>query len=210
MEKEWANNVENGGWKVNLGFETFNGYFGRRKKGIRMKLKLVLASILVTLSLHGQDSIVRRAAQLEEEGKFKEAATELQKPLTENYSLSAEERKKFEFELDRLERIKQDYSMTKDRLYTQIEKSIKGVTPAEFERWIAEGKFDIRAIDGARYFIGVSRSNLFWRYPEIAARRINPPDESAFERVVWETCVAIKKASGNRERTCCPSHSRRS
>ncbi len=164
-----------------------------------MKLKLVLTFICFTLSLQGQENILRRAAQLEEEGKFKEAATELQKPLTENYSLSSEERKKLEFEVDRLERIKQDYSMTKDRLYTQVEKSIKGVTPAEFERWIAEGKFDIRTIDGSQYFIGVSRSNLFWRYPEIAARRINPPDESAFERAVWESCVAIKKASSNRE-----------
>ncbi|MBI4428262.1 MAG: transglutaminase domain-containing protein [Ignavibacteriales bacterium] len=159
----------------------------------------VILVVFFSFTLQAQSPVVQEAARLEEGGKFKEADSLLRAALEKEPQSTADSRKLLEFELDRLERIRQDYSLTKERLFSQLEKSIKGITRSEFERWILEGKLDIRTIDGVQYFVGVSRSNLFWRYPEIAARRIDASDDSAFERAVWESCVAIKKASSNSE-----------
>ncbi len=37
--------------------------------------------------------------------------------------------------------------------------------------------------------------NLFFRYPELNARRVPPRDTAGLERSRWETCVAIRKAA---------------
>ena len=114
-----------------------------------------------------QSGVMDRVNQFESRGQFKEATASLSKVL-QNTDLSAAERKKLEFELDRLERIKKDYPYTKDSLFAELKKSVKDLTREEFDRWVAEGRFDSREIDGRRYFMTSSVSNLFFRYPELA------------------------------------------
>jgi transglutaminase-like putative cysteine protease len=105
------------------------------------------------------------------------------------------ERKQLEFELDRLERIKKDFPYDHDQLYAELNKSIKGLTPSEYEQWLREGRFDSRNIDGEKRFMGSSVSNLLFRYPELYARRIPPKNSAAVETLHWETCQAIKQAA---------------
>src|ERR1041385_5836684 len=71
-------------------------------------------------------------------GKFKEAATVLTNALN-NKSLNEANRKQLEFELDRLDRIRKDYRLTKDALFNELKASVKDLTAGEFEKWIAEG-----------------------------------------------------------------------
>mgnify|MGYP005842132545 FL=1 len=71
--------------------------------------------------------------------------------------------------------------------------AVRGFSEAEFEEWLAEGRFDMRAIDGEPRFIS-SVKNLFWRYPELEPRRTTPKDTAAYQWAVLETCVAITKA----------------
>src|SRR5207247_463995 len=110
-------------------------------------------------------------------------------------SLTAPQRKTLEFDLDRLERIKQDFPYTKEALFAELKKSVKNLTAKEYDQWIAEGRFDSREIDGKRYFMGTSVSNLFFRYPELNPRRIPPKNTAPLEKARWETCAAIKKAA---------------
>ena len=157
--------------------------------------RLSTVAFVLTMAMYilaAQSTVGERAARLEERGQFTEAASLLRNALAMPGSDSAE-RTMLAFELDRLDRIRLDYALTREKLLVQVKRSVKDVTTEELERWIAEGKFDRRIIDGEERFLGVSRSNLFWRYPEIVARRINPPDERPFEQLVWETCSAISK-----------------
>jgi transglutaminase superfamily protein len=162
-------------------------------------MKRLIVQLLAILALCGttslsQETVLQLAGGLELDGRFKEAAGKLTSAL-QNPALTAADRAKLQFELDRLERIKIDYPFTKDALFGELKKSIKNLTSAEFEEWISENRFDSRDIDGERCFMGFSVGNLFWRYPELSGRRIAARDTRAVDKRHWQSCVAIKKAA---------------
>ena len=162
-----------------------------------MRIHRIIAALWLFCAivvLEAQQPAHERASQLELDGKFHEAASVLNSALSDQ-SLSPSARKTLEFELDRLARIRGDYPLSKERLYDILTKSVQGITPQEFEGWIVQGRFDARTIDGTVYYMGSSRSNLFFRYPELANRRINAPDWTEFEKNTWETVQSIKKAA---------------
>ncbi|MBM2846768.1 MAG: transglutaminase protein, partial [Bacteroidetes bacterium] len=134
---------------------------------VRARAYLLLIISIPLLVSAQQLSEVQR---LEEGGKFNEAASLLHQML-DNEELAPDVRKELEFELDRLDRIRLDYSLTEETLFSQLVRSVKDLTREEFVRWVKEGRFDRRMIDGEARFVGVSRSNLFFRYPDAVARR---------------------------------------
>jgi transglutaminase-like putative cysteine protease len=131
---------------------------------------------------------------LELRGQFKEAAALLESALADA-SLEASNRHLLRFELDRLERIRKDFPYSVEELYAALKQNLKGLTRDEFDRWVAEGRFDYREIDGERRFMTSSVSNLFWRYPELEPRRTPPQNTRALEKARWENCVAIRQAA---------------
>ena len=167
------------------------------RKGSFVNARFFSVVVLALQVAAAQISAVKEASRLEESGKFNEAASTLKKAMD---SATGAERKSLAFELDRLERIKDDFSVTKTRLTETLKKSINDFTPEELDRWIAEGKLDSRIIDGEQRFVGTSRSNLFWRYPEIAARRINPPDDTEFAQNVFRACTDITNAAREQQK----------
>ncbi len=162
----------------------------------RTSLLIGAIALIVLSAAHGQN----RVTALELTGQFSEAQALLRSMLDSARTTPPAERHAWEFEIDRLDRIRNDYSLTEDQLFNQLQRSIANVTREEMQRWMAEGKFDMRPIDGKLRFLGVSRSNLFWRYPDIAARRLRPSDDSAFEKAVWDACVAIRTAAETEQR----------
>jgi len=157
--------------------------------------RVLSAALVALLLLAGcERDPMSRAALLAEAGHFQEAKQLLSHEL-ERSDLTDAVRKTLAFELDRLRRIRIDYPDTKESLYKELTGSVRGITPEEFNRWITEGRFDMRVIDDTVRFMYASRSNLFWRYPEIRSRRISPPDRSAYEHAVLENCRAIAAAA---------------
>ena len=155
---------------------------------------VVCLCLVFSASCFAQQDVASEASRLELEGQFKQAATLLSTAL-QDQSLPAAERNKLAFELDRLDRIKQDYPLTRGALFTDLKDSVKGLTAEECEQWIKGGRFDYRDIDGTRYFMGDSVRNLYMRYPELDARRIRPTDTAALDRARLESIRAIKQAS---------------
>ncbi len=159
-----------------------------------LALPLVLLSQEIPVS-----PAVERAARLEEEGKFIEATTVLGTALALQISSPYPEiRKQLEFELDRLDRIRIDYSLSKERLYERLKSAVRGITESEYEQWITEGRFDFRLIDSVQYFFGPSISNLFFRYPQLESRRISPGDDSKFEQSTLNAVRTIKQSATER------------
>ena len=139
-----------------------------------------------------QSDILSDAARLEAAGRFREAEAMLSGALS---TAGAAERPTLAFELDRLRRIRLDYNLTREKLWRQLDRSIPNVTEPEFDRWISQGKFDTRVIDDTLRFLGVSRSNLFWRNPDIAARRRPVENDSLGEHAVLANADAIVHAA---------------
>lgn len=159
-------------------------------------LRVLTALILLAASAQALDlsSALSQAETLELAGKFTEASSTLSNA-QHSAKLTAAEHRKLEFELDRLVRIRRDYRLTKDALFVALQTSVKDVTRAEYEQWIAEGRFDTRTIDGEPRFMASSVSNLYFRYPKLEARRVKPKDSAAYEREALATCRAIKTAA---------------
>src|SRR6266699_1936742 len=101
--------------------------------------KLLCLTVCIGLGLTAnfiaQADTFEQMNQLEMKGQFKQAAGLLTKAL-QGKSLPSAERKKLEFELDRLDRIKKDFPYTKESLFEELKNSVKNLTPVEFERWI--------------------------------------------------------------------------
>lgn len=161
-----------------------------------MKLSFLVAPFavwLATTAIARADAL-GDAARLELDGKFGQAATLLTNALNDK-ALKAANRKQLEFEADRLERISKDYKLTRQSLFEALQASVKDLTMEEYEKWIAEGRFDTREIDGEQRFMVSSVSNLYFRYPELEPRRIKPKDKAAYEKAVLAACDAIQTAS---------------
>jgi transglutaminase-like putative cysteine protease len=161
-------------------------------------MRRILLSVLLAAGMAGrlfaQTNIVNDASQLELSGHFKEAAAVLQSAI-ESGKASPTELKTLKFELDRLDRIKQDYSLTRDDLFEQLKLAVKDVSREEFNQWASQGWFDQRDIDGKTYFFNSSPSNLFFRHPELNPRRIDPEDVNWLANKRLEVIRSIKKAS---------------
>jgi transglutaminase-like putative cysteine protease len=149
--------------------------------------------LLVTNCL-AQEAALTSANRLDLEGHFREAGVLIEHEL-HNPSLKADYRNQLEFELDRLDRIRKDFPYTEESLFAALKKSVKDLARPEFDQWIREGRFETRDIDGQRFFMSASVSNLFFRNPELYPRRMPPKNNAEVELAHWETCEAIKKAA---------------
>jgi transglutaminase-like putative cysteine protease len=161
----------------------------------RMKIALVTiltAFVVVSCAARQQTSVVEKASSLEERGAFREAAGVLTQGLAgDSARIDASYRKTLAFELERLRRIRLDYTLGRADLLRQLQRSIPDLTTAEFDRW-----FDERTIDDTLRFLQSSRRNLFWRYPGLNARRGGLQD-SALEQSVLEMTRSITAAASH-------------
>ncbi|NOZ57385.1 MAG: hypothetical protein GXO73_11430, partial [Calditrichaeota bacterium] len=93
--------------------------------------------------------------------------------------LDSATRRKLLWDRERLARIRQDYNLTRQELLKELRRRVENFKDAELDEWEREGKFDVRLIDGEKRYLYASVSNLFWRYPEIRARRL--PKENRWD-----------------------------
>jgi transglutaminase-like putative cysteine protease len=168
-------------------------------KRIIFAIALVVALVIVlefTFTNRGmsQSNPTNEAAHLADKGQFKEAAAVL-KTAIDSGKLSPADKKSAELQLDIHHRIREDYTTSADGLFGDLKQEIKGLTREEFDGWVKAGWFDTREIDGKLFFFDSSFENLWFRHPELVARRNNPPNKSVRERKALEVARAITKAS---------------
>ena len=152
---------------------------------------ILCAWLIATAPCPAQSDPAAQATKLELAGQFKQAATVLTNAIADQ-TLTSFERKKLEFDLDRLDRIKQDFPFTKDSLFKELKGSVNDLTPEEYDGWIQEGRFDVRNIDGEQRFMLRSVDNLFFRYPQLNPRRTPPEDTTALEKARLQSVTAIR------------------
>ncbi|MGH8022426.1 MAG: transglutaminase-like domain-containing protein [Limisphaerales bacterium] len=156
-------------------------------------LLIFILSMPFNLSADPAATALAKAAQLEMEGQFLAASNVLDNALAA--TPAAAQRKPIAFELDRMNRICQDFSLTEEDLFAALRRSVRGLTAKEFEEWVQQGRFDSRVIDGRRWFMRSSVSNLYFRYPALDSRRMDGMDRTNLVRAFLASCRAIKQAA---------------
>lgn len=139
-------------------------------------------------------SLTEQAQRLEAGGQFAKAEA-LLADLIVRPELTEPGRRAIAFARERLQRIRKDYALTRDELFAKLKANVRDVTESEFERWLHEGRFDGRTLDGTQRYLEVSVSNLFFRYPELESRRQPPRDETSVQLALWENARAIQAAA---------------
>ncbi|MGE3309139.1 MAG: transglutaminase family protein [Limisphaerales bacterium] len=142
------------------------------------------------------EAILKAAAERTEAGDFSGAERLLGEALENRQGRGPTEgRARLEFAKDRLRRIRRDFPLTRGEVIERLKTSVKDFAEPEFDRWEKEGLWDWRMIDGeARYFVS-SVSNLFFRRPDLRARRIPARDTAVLQRAHWENARAIREAA---------------
>ncbi|MEJ2634385.1 MAG: transglutaminase-like domain-containing protein [Calditrichia bacterium] len=162
-----------------------------------MNPKFYLIAVLFLPLLFGCQSTSPKSqwSDLIKAGQFTKADSTLQSYLAENGSkLSDEDRQDLIWQQEWMKRVRIDYPYNRADIIRQMQKRIADFQPAEFDRWMSEDKFDFRVINGDTLFLYPSVSNLFFRYPDIAKRRLPKPDNSKYEQYFWNNYAKIMEA----------------
>jgi transglutaminase-like putative cysteine protease len=103
-------------------------------------------------------------------GQFRAAEARIDAELKEP-KLSPDVRETLEFQRERMQRMRYDFSLNTDQVEAEVRRQIPDLTDAEFARWDAHGLFEHMYIDGVRMYFRRSPSNLFRLSAEARARR---------------------------------------
>ena len=143
-----------------------------------------------------------RVHYLEEKGCFKEAVCLINKILTQNRMLPSALKSRLEWEPERIERIKRDYTLSWGDAFESLKNQILDLTHEDFERWVKEGFIECREIEGEVKFFNNFMPNLL-RDNKEAKKRVRQPDKISEEieklrhRHI-DTVVEKRKTSGSR------------
>lgn len=102
-------------------------------------------------------------------GQFQAAAARIDAALKQQ-GLPADERAAFEFQRERMRRMRRDFSLDADAAQAQLRKQIPDLTDVEFAQWDAQGLFEHMDIDGVRMYLQSAPATVFRLSAQARAR----------------------------------------
>ena len=153
----------------------------------------LISCSIVALSAGGVSTpqAVQGARELLQKGEFKKA----EQLLTDSLAIAAKnDQKALLWEKERIRRIRLDYDNKEEDILAHCSEKIKDFTPEELKKWESEGKFDVQVIDGIKYYVSSSVSNLAKRYPEIRKRFMDSSEKDAWGEKILVMAYKIQKA----------------
>lgn len=140
------------------------------------------------------ETTMSEALAMRERGDFDKATRLLRSYLDQSTStLEPAERRTVEFEIERIRRIRQDYTVPREKLLDRLKKRINGFTEDEFNEHERAGHFDSLVIDGQKFYVNSSESNLIFREAGLQKRKANRKREVT-SRKLYEQMLRVKEA----------------
>lgn len=94
-------------------------------------------------------------------GEFSKAQEFMREEIAVNLNLSSLDRLEIIFEIERLERIKKDFTRSSAEVIDYIKKYIPDVTDKDLEKWEKEKSLEYMIIDGQKKYFNPAAHNLF-------------------------------------------------
>ena len=169
------------------------------RRNVTWLLALALVSLIGCQGGKPTGDVMGQLRTLEKNGDFARAQAVIDS-LLGAARLDSATRRKLLWDRERLARIRKDYNLSREELLAELRRRVAGFQDPELDQWEREGKLDVRVIDGQKRYLYASVSNLFWRYPEIRARRLPKENrwdaEHSFLALVREARAARAKSAG--------------
>ncbi len=140
-----------------------------------------------------------------DQGRFTEAEKEIKERLKNDQGMNDSLKQKLEFELERMKRIRKDFSKSKQDVLDFIKQYAPDVTAKDLLRWEKENKLEYMVIDGKKMYFNQAARNLF-RLDEYLKEiwRKTHPDENkdkfdldAHIKRVMDDCIATDEPYSN-------------
>lgn len=170
-------------------------------------MKYFTLIILSTLLLACGESLSNKAPNLNtidkeiEKGNFTEASKMIGLYLA-NDTIAPEERYQMNFRLDKMKRIKRDFSQKDTTVINYIKKHYPQVTPEEIKTWEKSNALENMIIDGEKFYFNSAGRNLF-RIDSIAALEYNLPNggqsDSLNRFLAWYIPQLVKEAQKTKQ-----------
>ena len=119
-----------------------------------------------------------RVRYLEAKGLFKDAIHLVNKILAENKGLPSMLKSRLEWEPERIERTKKDYTLSRKEAFESLKAQIPDLTQEDFERWMREGFIEHREIEAETKIFNNFLPNLLRDNAE-AKKRVKQLDKSS-------------------------------
>jgi len=104
-----------------------------------------------------------------EQGEFRQAAWIIQEQLKNDKALAPEQRLQLQFELERIERIRQDFQRTEKEVLDYIKQYLPDVGAKDLTGWEKSGALEMLIIDGKKWYFNNAAPNLFRLDPQLKA-----------------------------------------
>jgi len=119
-----------------------------------------------------------RVRYLEEKGLFNDAILLVNMILTEKNRLPTLLRSRLEWETERIERIRKDYTLGREEAFDSLKNSVPDLNREDFEGWMKDGFIEHREIEGKTKIFKNFLPNLL-RDCEEARERVKQPDKTS-------------------------------
>jgi transglutaminase-like putative cysteine protease len=171
-------------------------------KAFRYLLLLVAQSILLSFlvascSRPGEESINNLIAK----GEFSKAQTEIREFLKQDTTLTSSQRLHWQFEIERLDRIRLDFRTTEQKVKDYIGKYMPSLKAEDYARLEASHALEAMTIDGEKRYFNSAARNLFRLDPQSRsvwkeAHKDDPPDSAlASEQGLDEHIAQVMEAA---------------
>ncbi|MFH0736402.1 MAG: transglutaminase domain-containing protein [bacterium] len=128
-------------------------------------MRFIIVFILLSVScLYAQVNLNLVKDQIEN-GKFSKATTIIQKMLKDNKT-SETEKLDLTFELERMDRIKEDFDKSEEDILKYLKKYYPNIKSKDLAKWEKTNQLEHKIIDGKKLYFTRSNSNLFLINPE--------------------------------------------
>ena len=137
----------------------------RAHRPVAVCLFITLALTVLLLSScapPGEEKINRLVA----EGNFTKAQRAIEDLLVQDTSLTASQRLHWEFEIERMHRIRLDFRQTEQDVKRYIAKQMPSISAADYERLEATHALEVMTIDGEKRYFNSAARNLFGIDPQ--------------------------------------------
>ncbi len=126
---------------------------------MKVVVMAILMSIFLFVACQKEDLATYR--QLVDRGAFTKAEQAIKERLKKDRSLPDSTRRALEFELERMRRIRKDFSQTQDDVLKFIRQVMPEVTAKDLRRWEKANQLEFKIIDGKKYYFNQAARNVF-------------------------------------------------
>jgi transglutaminase-like putative cysteine protease len=126
---------------------------------MKMTASLILTAALCGIGFASEPQADYR--MLVANGEFAKARELIQSRLTHDATVSDQLRRELQYEIERMERIRKDFTKTRQDVVEFIKKVIPAVTPQDLDRWEKERSLEGMVIDGEKRYFNNAARNLF-------------------------------------------------